>query len=279
MKRNTICRICRSSISEIAYSDTDFTVIQCKSCGFGYLAKYPTVYEAKKIYSSDYFHNKKSEEYIHDALYKFRYLTKYIKKDSRVLDYGCGVGDFIKACVEDNISVVGYDISAHAAQFVKDTYKVDAFSGEVDGALFPRDHFDVIVSFDVIEHIVDFEKILDYFQRWLKPGGILIMTTPDMNSWDAKILGRRWYGFKKFPEHINYFSHESISQIAKKAQFNTPEIIRWGFVRSIGFLIKNTIKRPRYISSAFIYLAKVLRIYEKDFFIPMTDMMVIAKKE
>ena len=104
--------------------------------------------------------------------------------------------------------------------------------------------------------------------KWLKKGGLIFITTPNIESWDARLLGRYWYGFKKIPEHVNYFSPESIGKVLNNNGFSDIKILSWGFKRSLSFLLNKGLG-----------ITKVPKFLKKfSLFIPGIDMMVVAKK-
>ena len=92
--------------------------------------------------------------------------------------------------------------------------------------------------FDVIEHVKDFRKMLKFFRYWLKPQGTVVITTPDIKSWDARLLGENWDSFHKIPEHIYFFSPYALSLVLQEEGFGSVKVINWGFVRSIGFVME-----------------------------------------
>ena len=79
----------------------------------GYLAQWPD--DIRGIYSESYFTDKQLPEYILDARKKYDYVKKYLTANTRILDYGCGIGDFIGICKENNLNIVGYDVAESVA--------------------------------------------------------------------------------------------------------------------------------------------------------------------
>jgi SAM-dependent methyltransferase len=78
-------------------------------------------------------------------------------------------------------------------------------------------HYDVITLFGVIEH---FERPLDeisYINKLLKPGGLLVIWTGDVNSMPSRLLRKRWWYWQG--QHIQYFSHQSLKRLLNKEGF------------------------------------------------------------
>ena len=272
----TNCRICgTTNFEEIILEG--FTIQKCKNCGLGLLKNYPTAEEVKQIYNPGYFNSKTLEDHKNDSKKKYNFMKNYLSIGSKILDYGCGTGNFIKAAKEGGMDVCGFDVSAFASETVSRELGVLVKSGEPSPELYPKEAFDAIVAFDVIEHLTDFDIILDYYYLWLKPGGYLFFTTPNLESWDSKILGKSWYGYKKYPEHINYFTPKSIKLALEKFHYNVVEIKTWGFIRSLNYIVSNLVKNPILKN----YLSKCLtktHLENLEVYLPMVDMVVVAHK-
>ncbi len=119
----------------------------------------------------------------HEARYFFA--AKYIASDMRVLDAACGSGYGSKILARLTKSVVGLDVSDHAVEYATDHFGNEHISFFVADLVkkidFPNGHFDCIVSFETFEHVTNQDAMLTEFKRVLKPGGILIISTPDKN--------------------------------------------------------------------------------------------------
>src|SRR3989338_670220 len=168
----------------------------------------------------------------------------------------------------------GYDVSEHAIELVRHTYHIPACIPPLRMDLFPQENFDVITAFDVIEHLPNFREALHLFNVWLKKpsenkmSGKVFLTMPDIASWDTKLMGKYSYGYKKIPQHINYFSPESIAIVAREAGFEVDEIKLWGFERSLDFVFSKL--KLKGLQT----LVRNIGISEITFYYPMHDMMV-----
>jgi SAM-dependent methyltransferase len=96
-----------------------------------------------------------------------------------LLDAGCGTGWFSKAAAERRADVTAMDLGERLLQKVNEKCKVKTVVGSVLQIPFPDNHFDVVVSSEVIEHTTDPRKAIFEFARVLKPGGVLVVTTPN----------------------------------------------------------------------------------------------------
>jgi ubiquinone/menaquinone biosynthesis C-methylase UbiE len=121
----------------------------------------------------------------HIATYKF--VLEQVT-GMRVLDYGCGSGYGTHYVAASCKSIVGVDIADDAIGYAKSHYKADNLAyqhiARADQAPLPfqDEEFDVVISFQVIEHISDIDPYLSEIRRVLKPGGVFVCATPDRSS-------------------------------------------------------------------------------------------------
>jgi len=272
------CRICQNQKLFKVYEQDSYHIMKCPACGFGVLDPYPTISEAATIYHEGYFDDKKSPDFIKDAERKFKYVDAHIPRNARILDFGCGVGDFIGVAKSKGHELIGYDVSVFALRVVEVAYGIPTLLPPLSKQSIEPHSLDAIVAFDVIEHLPDFKETLATFNYWLKDPtpakteGRVFMTMPNIDSWDTKLMGKYSYGYKKIPQHINYFSPKSISRVAHEAGFDVEEIKLWGFERSLDFVFsKLKLEGLRTLSHR-------LGISHLTFYYPMHDMMVHLKK-
>jgi len=98
--------------------------------------------------------------------------------------------------------------------------------------------FDVITMWDVIEHVTDPVAELRLVYDLLRPGGLLMLSTPDVGSLVAKATGPRWMGYKLAEEHLYYFDEKTISLALEKAAFEVLETRPIGKDVSLEFFAK-----------------------------------------
>lgn len=272
------CLLCGSKNFKTIFKKNAQEILQCRTCSFAMLKNYPSLQETKKIYQKDYFDNKKTLDFPADAQKKFNFIKRYLKPKVKVLDFGCGLGDFIGVIKKEKFKPYGYDLSSSAAEFVRKKYRIPCLSSSIDLQSFPKDFFDAITCFDVIEHAPNFKTIMNFFGIWLKPKGYLFITTPNLYSWDAKVFRSAWYGFKKIPEHINYFSPKTIKILLEGRNFKIVKIKTWGFVRSIDFLLNHFEDQNSFLIKSLKKIAGFFKINNKLVYLPMIDMIVVAQK-
>ena len=141
--------------------------------------------------------------------YKKNILLERIPKQSRVLDYGCGAGEFVKY-IENDFETIGFEPDADArnaglrkvqkAKIYSDISTVD------DGSL------DAITLWHVFEHIENQDEILNLFHNKLKEKGLLIIAVPNPTSYDATYYKEYWAAYD-VPRHIFHFSKNGMQNL------------------------------------------------------------------
>lgn len=145
----------------------------------------------KKQYRPSVFHRRGDNPCV--QIFWVRYIRK-LKKNGKLLEVGCGEGHFLKR-ISSYFTAWGVDINRDGIDIAKKV--ADKANLEVCDAInlpFGKDFFDVVVAFDVIEHLQNPELYFEEAFRVLNSDGILIIRTPNPFSFGAKIKGDRWHG-------------------------------------------------------------------------------------
>jgi SAM-dependent methyltransferase len=115
---------------------------------------------------------------IHEKRY---YFARPYCAGKRVLDAACGVGYGTSLLSEQAREVVGLDLSEDAIRYARERYGAPNVEFRVADLLDPQldsDAFDVVVSFETIEHVPDRDSYLTHLSRALRPDGVYIVSTP-----------------------------------------------------------------------------------------------------
>ena len=131
-----------------------------------------------------------------------------------LLEVGSGYGYFMDEARNYFRRRVGTEFSPEAASRARET-GADIFVGGIEQL--PADAlFDCAVAIQVIEHIYDPVGFMKQLVGHVKPGGHVILATPDIGGALRKIMGRSWPSFK-VPEHVVYFDVEALQRLMGEA--------------------------------------------------------------
>jgi SAM-dependent methyltransferase len=146
------------------------------------------------------------------------FVEKYQPNAGRLLDIGSATGSFLAAAQDGGWTVHGIELSAEAARRAKETYGLDTKVGPVEDTLSEREAYDVITMWDVLEHLQDPRSALSKCHQALQSAGILVMSIPNLSSYDASLFGSAWVGWE-VPRHLYYFDDISLERLLDEIGF------------------------------------------------------------
>ena len=134
-----------------------------------------------------------------------------------LLEVGCGYGYLLDEARLFFSRCVGTEFSPQGAEIAR-TASVEVFVGGIDQVP-PGAKFDCVVATQVIEHVYEPLSFVKRLATRTKPGGHIVLATPDIGSVLSKFMGRRWPSFKA-PEHVIYFDFPTLSLLMHQAGLN-----------------------------------------------------------
>jgi SAM-dependent methyltransferase len=140
----------------------------------------------------------------------------------RILDVGCGAGEFLHRMQGLGWSVAGLDFDVKAIENAKARFGLDLMHSDLAGANFPDNSFDAVTMNHVIEHVPDPVALLVEIKRVLKPGGRLVATTPNIKSWGHEKFQTCWRGLEP-PRHLQIFSVNALRYCSNLAALKVLE--------------------------------------------------------
>lgn len=212
----------------------DYQVFRCFECGVEVLHPQPSPDVRAAIYSAEYVFS--AAEGISETdifrlkrrtaeLYVRRLLSMQRGQTGRLLEIGCGLGDFLLQAHARGFQVKGIETSEYAAAAANRRLGFAAVEcGEIDTVGLPEGEFDIVAFSDVIEHVPDPRAFLQHVHRSLRPAGLVFLATPSTDSWSRRLMGRRWMEYKT--EHLFYFNRRSLSRLLTECDFGGVEFHR-----------------------------------------------------
>lgn len=195
------------------------TVAECTACGFFFISPRPTPAELERFYSMEYFDSAPGGRGFTDYLPKAfarigegRVLGRRLRREKpngRVLDVGCGAGDFLRGLAQESgWEAFGTDLSPHAIELARRQPGLTLFCGELAAARFPDAHFDAVFVRNVLEHVVAPAALMQEVRRITRPGGRVWLLVPNGHTELAPFLAahRRGERAVDIQAHLNFFT-------------------------------------------------------------------------
>lgn len=255
-------------------------VAKCLNCG---LHQIPLKQQATQI--DEMYENVIDEDYLNHinvkkATFKnaYKQLNYYLPKEGRLLEIGSYCGVFLSQIDKNNWQTMGIEPSRWAAEYSKKNYELNIINSSFEQSLDKaQKENDVIVSWDVLEHVVYPNRFLNYANDLLNKNGILAFSTLDIDSWFPKFLGQNWPWMMDM--HLYYFDKNSLEFMLEEAGFELLDIKPYRHYASIKYAYRKVCYAlPKVISKPLL----ILDFLAPNIMIPVTlgDIkMFIARKK
>jgi SAM-dependent methyltransferase len=136
-----------------------------------------------------------------------------------LLDVGCGDGTFLATMAKRGWKVTGIDFDPLAVEAARTRYGLDVHVGTVGTLVEQRRQFDVVTASHVLEHVPDPIEFLSQCRHLLRPGGCLVLKTPNAESFGHRRYAGAWRGLEP-PRHLHIFSLWALEHSARRAGFS-----------------------------------------------------------
>ena len=291
------CQVCNSAKHRTLFRTRDydsggktvFNVVKCDKCGFIYLNPQPDDKMLSKFYVFDYYGN---QSFFHKI---FVFINQFIiknkadlilkKKKGKILDVGCGDGDFLKFMKDHGWGTYGIEPSSSGAKLAKGKLNGKIYNTVLEKAKFPNNFFDAVTIWHVLEHVDNPGKMIKEVERIMKRNGLLIIAVPNIGSIQAKIGGKKWFHLD-VPRHLHHFSTKTLKALMKSNGFKVDKVQHFSFVYNLigvlqtllnmtgikfnflHHLIKRVGRERSYINFSFIFHFVLTIFFGILFFVP-----------
>ncbi|MCY3022299.1 MAG: class I SAM-dependent methyltransferase [Planctomycetota bacterium] len=198
------CPLCGSRWLLVApvQPEPPFGLSQCSACGIIFLSPRPPLDAMKTYYDAMY----DREDHPHPrqqqrALRHLRRLSRYAPTPGRLLDVGAGDGYFLNAARTAGWQVEGLELAEPRVARARTWFNLSLRSCDILAAPFPPATFDAVTMLQLLEHLHDPRAVLARVHELLRPGGIMLLSTPnvlayarkhrDVNSWRIHLVARK----------------------------------------------------------------------------------------
>ena len=162
-----------------------------------------------------------------------RHIDAALPAKGKLLDVGAATGFFVGLAGEAGFDAEGVDISDHAASHGR-AKGLSIRTGVIDDM---SGYFDAITMLDVIEHVPDPRAVLRKAAALLRSGGVLVINTPDVGSFVARICGRYWHAIIP-PEHLYYFNRTNMRRLLEEVGFEVAMVTTIGKSFTFTYIFK-----------------------------------------
>lgn len=202
---------------------------RCVACGFVWVSPRLEDAELLSLYNSERYWRSESPgavgygDYRADAPLYLRTFRRRLERalrdgprEGRALDVGCGAGYCLEVLAERGFDVYGVEVSETIAREAMARVGAERIHvGTLETSPHGPGSFDLVTMWDVVEHVVDPRALLERARRVLRPDGLLVLETQNVDSLFARLLGRRWHHYKH-DEHLSHFSPASLSRLLQE---------------------------------------------------------------
>jgi 2-polyprenyl-3-methyl-5-hydroxy-6-metoxy-1,4-benzoquinol methylase len=243
-KKINRCPLCKSNdiknliiCKDHLVSGESFAINECQKCAFRFTNPRPLDEELGKYYQSeDYISHTNKANSLRHFIYKtvrnytlqnkLKLIQKLGKKQGNLLDVGCGTGEFLQVCKNDQWMIDGVEPDKNARLKAEKLLNIDIYDD-----LFSCENFNtykIITLWHVFEHMPDLHKALKHLKKLLLKQGRIVFALPNFDSYDAEKYKEFWAGYD-VPRHLYHFNQNTFKRLMKEHGMKVKTILPMRF--------------------------------------------------
>lgn len=235
------CAVCGSATQRPAWTVRDtllsthgeYKIVRCPECGAMRMSPRPPFAERRAAFSDlyplfDWALGRKWAE-PEERIARYRPQIDEInrrQKTGRLLDVGCGDGYFVLGMKKRGWDVRGIELNEKVAAFAIETLGLDVVAGAEHEAAW-EGPYDCITLFGVLEDVDDPGGCLERCHENLADGGLLVVQTHNIESWEARRYGASWFNVDA-PRHVWHFTPQALARLLKNHRFKQEDLLHYG---------------------------------------------------
>jgi len=251
------CNLCGSDRYQVVYEMPDrkffredfFSIVECEQCGLGFVNPRPTLSEIQKYYPAKYYQNPLTTSHERYLDKRFRAEADFLKPlengsvRKRLLDVGCGNGEFPRFMIARGWDVEGVEI-AEASHRIAD---FPVYTQEFDKIPVHEPSYDAVTAWAVMEHVHD---PMAYFRKAaevVKKGGLFVFLVQNFES-----VASRHLFCEDVPRHLYFFTRGTVKQYLERTGFalekevNGRKIFKLAPYNWLGFMLRTRLLGKKY---------------------------------
>ena len=207
----------------------------------------------------------------------YKKISYNFNKDQSVLEVGSYYGVF-GSIIKPNVkNYSGLELSKHGSNYSKKNYNLEIFNETIEEHSKRQFKYDIIVMADVIEHFSNPFKMLEIIEKILKPDGLLIFTTYNIDSLYAKITGKNYHWI--LPMHLFYFSNKTLKNICLENNLKIYKIKNDSRVVSFYYLLNKLALIFPKLKFLFQYINKIKKFQKINVNVNLFDLNIYFAKK
>jgi SAM-dependent methyltransferase len=298
----SICPLCESNEFEYQFVSAGSPLVRCEGCGLLLRNPQPSDSELEAIYNEHYFLGSQPGRSVSkgdaaitgdvdalkrdtaagylDAIEARLAVTDTTRRGLRLLEVGPGLGNLLVEAQSRGYDVTGVEFGAAAVRVANQKLgAARVLQGSLDDVALPSESFDVCVLADVLEHTRDPRAVLLAAWRVLKPGGLLFIAVPSLDSWSARLMRAHWMEFKL--EHLFFFETRTLESLLFRCGFEQVTSSAGRKTLSPGYVIEHFDRFPVPVLSPLARLGRAVlpgMVRERRFNIVASGIDVMARR-
>ncbi len=225
------CNLCGHTDLSHVFTKFEYELVRCNACGLAFIANPPTPEDLAASYQQEAnYHNDLVDP--NSAAFAIMsgvagthmdFVGRYAKAGT-LIDVGCSAGLFLNEAQQAGFDVSGIEFSKGSAAFARSHFGFSVTDGDIHAYQGGGECFDVVTMFDVIEHVPDPVRDMQTAWSMLKPGGLFILSTPNIDGLFprasylvAKLLD--YWPHPEPPHHLYQFSDKTLAAMLAKTGF------------------------------------------------------------
>ena len=219
------CPLCDADTARRLVTKRGCDVVRCTACGLVFVWPQPRPEELEALYSAGGYHAEVDEaERRRTFARRLAQIEDLAPRRGRVLDVGCSKGYFLDVARAEGWDAVGVDLNRNAVDEAQ-ARGLDIRHGDLDAQGFEDGSFDVVTLFDLLEHTSAPRATLAECRRLLRPGGVLVASTPNIGGLVPRVtywLFARTLGAWDHPTppgHLVQFSRRTLRKMLEGAGY------------------------------------------------------------
>lgn len=180
-------------------------------------------------------HTRESKAKKKNARKALEHIHRITTSKGRLLDIGCFCGVFLSTASEAGWDCHGIEPLVAPAIYARGKYGLRVVCDTLREDTYPSEFFDVVTAFQVFEHLVHLDQVMQVIHHILKPHGLLLIEVPNINTITVKILASRHRHFTQ--DHVSFFSRDTLQIFLERYGYQIMDIFYPSRVMSIEYFI------------------------------------------